>query len=236
MKQKGFSLLESLISLTFFLLVVLMSLEFFGSAQRLFFKLKAAEETVQMAVSGLDKIRWDLHRAGSGLHEPVRLGIVEAVCLTAGSLILRSREAGYSLPENLSPGQARIPLATTSALKKGQEVCLFNRRGGELRLIAAVEKRAIILSQPLALFYNKEDSTLFSLEKVSIFLDAPARTVRRKVNASPAQPLMENALQLSLAYEKEKNLARVEVRVSGDKERSYEISVFPKNIALAADR
>jgi hypothetical protein len=52
------------------------------------------------------------------------------------------------------------------------------------------------------------------------------------VNNSPAQPLLENAAAFKFTYEKNKNLIKLSVALDTNKEKEYEISVFPKNVAI----
>jgi type II secretory pathway pseudopilin PulG len=77
--EAGFSLIESLLSLSLFLIIFLSSLEFFGFTRDIFLKLKTKQEVKEAALATLDKMRFDLLKAGLGLQQPISLG----VCLTA---------------------------------------------------------------------------------------------------------------------------------------------------------
>src|SRR4030065_2958395 len=96
MRKRGCSLIELLLVLGRSLLVFLAAFEFFGITRSLFFKLKDAEENNLAIQAALDKLRIDLLRAGFGLEQAIRAGVVEG--LSAGSsLVILSLEAQYSL-------------------------------------------------------------------------------------------------------------------------------------------
>ena len=90
--HKGFSLIESLISLSLFLIIVLISLELFGRTRDIFLKLKNNEDAREAALAALDKMSTDLLGGGSGLIDPIRLGILEGVSQNSGTLIILSKE------------------------------------------------------------------------------------------------------------------------------------------------
>lgn len=78
-RRDGFTLVEALIGLALSLIVIASGLEFFGLAQRAFFRLKAREEAGQAAAAALDRMRIDLLHAGRGLAAEMAAGLVEAV-------------------------------------------------------------------------------------------------------------------------------------------------------------
>ena len=61
---KGFSLIESLISLSLFLIIVLTCFELFGITRDTFLKLKNNEEAREAVLAALDKIRTDILAGG----------------------------------------------------------------------------------------------------------------------------------------------------------------------------
>ena len=52
------------------------------------------------------------------------------------------------------------------------------------------------------------------------------------MNASPAQPLLEDVAAVDFQYDSSVNLAKAGLSLQNAKRRKYEISVFPKNIGL----
>jgi type II secretory pathway pseudopilin PulG len=235
-KEKGFSLMESTLALALFLIVVLASLEFFGFTRSLFFKLKTKEETREAALSALDKMRVDLLAGGSGLLEPIELGLLEGISQEEGTLVILSKGKNLSPLNDFLEGQARIRLQSTSELKKGREICIFDHHKGEVKSISRVDKKSVALSSPLNFSFLKEKTRVCLLKKISFFLDKDKQILRRKTNSSPAQPLLEEAILFAFSYERARNLARLQLALKSNKEKKYEISVFPKNAALALRR
>ena len=234
--EKGFSLIESTLALTLFLIVVLASLEFFGFTRNLFLKLKTKEETREAALSALDKMKTDLLAGGSGLLEPAQLGLLEGITQDEGTLVILSKEKNLTPLNDLLEGQTRIRLQSTRDVKKGREICIFDRSKGEVKFISRVGKKSIILSSPLNFSFLKEKTQFLLLKKISFFLDKDKQILRRKANSSPAQPLLEDAASFGFSLEKTSVLVRLHLALESNKEKKYEISVFPKNAALAFRR
>jgi prepilin-type N-terminal cleavage/methylation domain-containing protein len=237
MKEKrGFSLIESLIALSLLLILILLSSEFFGSARTLFFKLKAAEEESQAALAALEKMKIDLSHAGFGLLTPIELGVLGGVTQTNGVLRIESSEKTLSIPEDLVEGQMRLSLEGGEELKPGREVCIFDSNKAETKIISAVEAKAVVLSSPLLFSYRKEESSLCLLEKISLYLDQANQMIRRKVNSSSPQPLLDDVVQFDANYDQTTNLAKLQLSLKTNQEKKYETSVFPKNTGLALAR
>jgi len=231
MRKRGFSLIELLLVLGLSLLVFLAAFEFFGITRSLFFKLKDAEEDNLAVQAALDKLRIDLLRAGFGLELAIRAGVVEGIA-AGGSLVILSQEARYSLAGDCSSGEMRVTLEKTSGLSVGGRVCLADEEKAERHIIAALEGSTVVLSEPLENSFDEPAAQLLLLEEVTYFLDARTSVLRRKVNASPAQPLLDNAGLFEFSYLKEVNLVRVKLADKKNMERAHELSVFPKNLGL----
>lgn len=235
MAKKGFSLLESLLSLSIFFLIVLSSLEFFGFSRNIFLKIKAQEETGQAAFSALDKMKADLLQGGAGLRDAIQLGLLEGIAENEGALIILSKEENLIPINDLTAGQTGIQLVSTDELSRGREVCIFDSFKGEVISISSVNKKSIALSSPLNFSFKKEKTNLVLLEKISLFFDRAKQIIRRKVNSSPPQPLLEDAT--SFDFERASNLVRLRLSLKLlNRVKIYEASVFPKNTALARCR
>ena len=232
--EKGFSLIESLLSLSLFLVIVLSSLEVFGWTRTIFLKVKNKEEAKETALAALDKMRTDVLAGGAGLMHPLQLGIAEGISEAEGTLTILSREEILVFAGDLVTGQTRIDLDSNSSLKKGKEICIFDSLKGEIKSISSVEKGSVILSSALENSYSRERTSLFLLQKVSLYLDEKTGVLRRKVNSSPAQPLAEGAAFFSFDYERASSLVRLRLGLEPNKEKLYETAVFAKNVALAA--
>ncbi len=233
MKSRGFTLLECLVGLALSLFVVCACLEFVGAAQRRFYELKEKEEAAQGAMAAVDKMKVDILRAGQGLAGPAALGLIEAVSEDAGGLLIRRVEDVFELAADVREGDVRLPLTRLGALKAGREVCLSNEENGEVLVVASVAAGAVVLSSPLGAGYAKDHTSLLLIEKVSLTLDARQGVLRRKVNLSTAQPLLEDVRSADFLANRAANLIRVRFGLKGQGDATYEICVFPKNPALA---
>ena len=234
--KKGFSLIECLISLSLFLIIVLACLEFLGKTRTLFVKIRDKEEARESVLASLDRIRTDLQQGGAGLVIPAQLGLLEGISEDNGILIILSREKELSLWSDLTEGQTRILLESTSSLKEGREICIFDSLNGEVKAISSVDTESVVISSPLEHPYLSEKTSIVLLRTVSVFLDEKKQVLRRKVNSSPAQPLHEEAGSFIFNLDKVSHLVRLRLAHTTDKEKFYEISVFPKNTAFEKSR
>lgn len=233
MKARGFTLIECLIGLSLSLFVVCAALEFLAAAQKHFFKLKERTEASQSALAALDKMRIDLLHAGRGLAGPAGAGFVEAARATDGELRTTAVQKALTLVAEARAGDLRLPLGSTADISAGRVICLFDGLRGETRTVARVEPGAVVLSEPLESDYSLETASVWLLEIVAFFVDRPAGILRRRVNASPAQPLLENTADARWHLDQDADLVRVRLELSIKGAPPHEISVFLKNAALA---
>ena len=231
-KEKGFSLMESLISLFLFLLVILFSFDCFNSVRIHFFELKTSEEWNTAAYAALDRMKRDLQDAGWGLTDATRQNIVSGISEEGETLILLSKEENLSLRCDLVSGQQRIEVENARLVKRGHQICIFDSFGGEMHSIASADKDSIVLMSPLTSEYMQKDTDVISLRKISLFFDDRRGVIRRKVNSSPAQPLLENVNFFGFEYMRDSNLLRVHFKLKIDEEKNHEAVVFPKNTAM----
>ncbi len=234
--RKGFSLIEALLSLVFFFMIIVSSLEFFGTTRTIFFRLKEAQETRAGAAAALEKVRIDLLHAGRGLAQPISLGILGGIEFKNEMLGLFIGEKVYSLVSDLAPGQTVVRLADTDGLRAGRDICVFDERRGEVLGIESVDKDLIRLSLPPENFYIQQEGKIVLLQKISLYLERESSVLRRKVNTSPAQPLLEGVRFFGFTYGGHSNLAQARIGLEKEPEKIHEISVLLKNIALGKAR
>lgn len=219
------------------LFIALCSLEFFSLARDHFILLKEEQERNGEAFSALDKMRQDLFDSGLNLLLPIQMGILEGIKQQGDSLVILSGEENHSSFEPLVPGQTRILLDKTFNIKKGQELCIYDLKKGEVHAISSVDQDSVVLASPLKFPYTPENTSTIILRKISLFIDLNQSILRRKVNASSAQPLLEEVSSFSFEFREADNLVFIQLSLKiNKKERSYEISVFPKNTALASSQ
>ena len=223
--------MEILISLTLFLIITISSLEFFISVKNHFFTLKKDQELELSAYAALDKMRIDFTGSGLGLLIFQKLGVVKCVELDSSMITVRSKDRALSLTNDLISGSTRISLHSTTGVKKGQELSICDRQKGEIAMVLSVDKESVAIASPIKFSYKQLTADALSIKKISFYLDIKGRILRRKVNSSPAQPLLEEVEAVNFSYDNASNLINVSLKTS--EERIYEISVFPKNLDLA---
>jgi prepilin-type N-terminal cleavage/methylation domain-containing protein len=236
MNRKGFTLVELLIGMALFTIILVAGVEFFAQTRTLFFKLKDAEEDAQAVYSALDKIRLDLVRGGRGLKEAMDLGLVSAVDAGPEKLTILSAEGARTLGQDVGQGSGRAVLDSTEGFKKGDAVCFLEGYRGELRSVAAVEGNTLILDFPAEAGFSAGACRVLPIERVSYYLGTLDRVVRRQVNSSPAQPLIEDVEDFTFSFDVPSNLASVALALAPHKEKRYGIQVFPKNAGLSPHR
>ena len=228
--RQGFSLIESLISLSLFLFVVIASLEFFISSRDHFLMLKDEQEKDIAIFAGMDKMRIDILDCGRGLLSAQSLGIIAGVESSGGTLTVRAVGKEMHLLCDLVAGQTRITVQSTSGIAKGQEICICDDIRGEAQEILSVDNQSFMISSPLKFAYSQQETKVLSIEKVSFSLDQKSHILRRRVNSSPAQPLLEEVEDVHFSYEGASNLVEATLKMTEGKE--YAITVFPKNLGL----
>jgi prepilin-type N-terminal cleavage/methylation domain-containing protein len=233
MSRKGFTLIELLIGMALFTIILVAGVEFFAHTRALFFKLKDAEEDAQAVYSALDRIRLDLVRGGRGLKEALDLGLVSAVDAGPEKLTILSTEGARTLGHDLGPGGCLAVLDTTEGFTKGDGVCFLEGYRGEVRSVAAVEGNTLVLDLPAEAGYSAGACRVLPIERVSYYLGALDRVVRRQINSSPAQPLIEDVGAFLFSFDVPSNLASVALTLAPHKEKKYGIQVFPKNAGLS---
>ena len=232
--KRGFSLIECLIALSVSLFIVCAALEFFGAAGGQFFRLKSREEAAQDAMAAMDKMRIDIVRSGQGLASAIAAGAIKAVVVSGAGLTTTRAERTWVLSSNAAAGATVIHLmGGVSDIKPGRKICLSGGGKAEVMVVAAAASGTVTVSPPLGFAYTAADASLGLLEEVILSWDPGTKTLKRKVNASSAQPLLENAAFAAFENDAQAGLVRVRLSFDAQGENPYAICLFPKNPALA---
>jgi len=150
-----------------------------------------------------------------------------------GELRTVSLEGPLVLAAGAAAGDERIALASTSDIAAGQAIVLRDGTAGEVRTVLRVEPGAVVLDAPLGRGYAPAAAAVSLLETVSFRYDAAARVLRRRVNASPAQPLFEGAAAAAWTLDASSPLVRLRLELDMEGAPAHEATVFLKNAALA---
>lgn len=230
--NNGFSLIECLISLSLFLVVFLGSMEIYNMSRQHFIEIKNTFERQESTFATLDKIRIDIKQAGKGLLYPLAQELLTGIQISDKSLEVFSSETCLNLNADLQIGQTRIDFPYTHSIKKNRQICIVNSTFGEIVTVVSVSSQSIVLDSPLQHVYPQDTTQLIVLRKVTFYLDEASHVLRRKVNTSPAQPLLEDASLFAFSYDAVTNLVNIQLALLTDKEIHHETDVFPKNLRL----
>ncbi|MBN2245587.1 MAG: hypothetical protein JW755_07050 [Candidatus Aminicenantes bacterium] len=233
--KPGFTLIESLISLSLSTLIILSCLEFFSHTRVLFTKLKEKFQTTESVFFTLDKIRFDLQCSGQGLLNPINLEILEPFSITDDSFMIFSREKEIKLEDDLVPGQTHIQLKDIKGLKKDRLLCIFDHQRGEINKIAGIDNTGIALSSQIENSYHSDSATMLLVRTIFLYLDKKDHILRRKVNSSPAQPLLEDIHNFKGFYRENSRLIFIQIQMNQEEDKFYEISFVPKNSTMASN-
>ena len=117
-----------------------------------------------------------------------------------------------------------------------REICLVEGTRAELRVLAAADGAAAVLSVPAEGGYAAGPAQVLLLERIAFFLDADGRTLRRRVNGSSAQPLLEDVRSAVLDYDPVSNIVAFDVTLDAPGAKNHGLFYFPKNIRFTARR
>ena len=232
----GLSLIETMISLSLFLLMLLAAFQVFSASQVHFISLKNEQEIDTAASAALDKMKMDIQRSGQKLAEPASLGLLKPLAKIESSLCLLNAEQYIPLEDSIFSGQTSIPLSETAEIKTGNEICVFDGKKGEVKTVASTSETFIQISSPLTHSYSSDTTFIILLRKITFYLDERQDILRRKVNSSPAQPLCEEIGAFDCSYDPFTNLVKVILELKAEPEENHALLIFPKNAALAAKR
>jgi len=229
---RGFTLLESLVGMVIFLLVICGSLEFFGTSARIFSRLLGRQENRQAAWAALDRIRADIREAGRGLARPIRLGVLSGFEQADDRWILVAAEANLALRADPAAGTTILSVSDAVGDWAGRALCLCDGRKGETAVISSAGNGTLALAAPLLQSYRAAETSSAVLRKTAVYLDAGSHILRRKIDSSPAQPLLEDVQTFALSVDSAGDLAMVRLSLSSAPEEFYALKILARNAAL----
>lgn len=207
------------------------ALEFHASSQKRFARLKQSDADNQAVAAAMNTIRLDLLKSGLGLSRAADLGTIDPIHQENGVLEIRFVQTVFATAADLAAGQTRLTLEPRPAFAAGRQVCVVSETGGEIRTVSSIEGRDIILAAPLDGYHPAQSAEIALVERLTLSMDRAGRTLRRRANTSPAQPLMEEVAVFLASYDPNANLVRVEIAGRSQPEKNHVLLVFPKNTA-----
>ncbi|MCR4395527.1 MAG: hypothetical protein NUW07_02190 [Candidatus Saccharicenans sp.] len=234
-QSPGFTLLECLISLGLSLLILISALEISTQARRVFFRLKETQESSLAAAVALEKIRQDLETAGAGIPSWPGPGNFSPLLASAERLIIFSAEVKTVLLADAEAGQDFLLIelipGLASKLRKGRALFLADGVLDQLTYVAAVSGNRLSISPALSFSFAADRSQLLLLEKIEIYPDHQQKILRRRINDTSGQPLIEDVISFGVGYTPSENLAVVKLTTAcGEKSHDYELVLYPKNL------
>ena len=233
--RTGMSLIETLIGLSLFLIITTTALEGYAALRDHFNRARDEAEIREGIYAALTTMRIDLNESGRGLARAVSLGLIEGFRPGEAGFHVFSLDTRLEAVSDLTAGQTSLALRSAAEVRRGRRICLIQGSRGETAEIASVTGNRILLCAPLENGYDRDSMRILLLREVACFFDQK-NTLRRRVNTSSAQPLMEDAAGLRVENTDSGPLVRVSLRHSLEKEHSHELAVVLKNLALAGTR
>jgi len=233
MRNRGSTLLESILALLFFLLIIEAGIEFFGIARKAFFKLDDALSSSDGAQAGMGRLRSDLLLAGDGLARPIALNLLAGIEAAADGASFLSLEKTTRLAADLRSRDSAISLDDADGFGPGRIVCLADRERGEILSVASVDGSLIRPDAQILNSFSAAGTEVLLLRKVAYLFDPEKGLLKRRINTSPAQPLIEDVLSFSFTQDLASGLAQALLVLKQNPDKAYSLTVFPRSLALA---
>ena len=105
-----------------------------------------------------------------------------------------SLEKSLTLAVDAQAGDTRLPLESTADVTAGQQLAMREGASERSGRLSGVDTVAVIIDAPLERGATRgRPRSSRSSERVTLFPGRNAHILRRRVNTSPAQPLLEGA-------------------------------------------
>ncbi len=206
--EKGFSLTETIISLTLSLFILLFTSLFVDFVRKESLRGKEEMENLQEFYSGIDRIGYEIKRCGLGLShlwEKEEFKIFEVL---DDALYLRRGNGKTFLSDKALRGENRIFVDEPFKFKEGREIMVTDFLKFENKKIIKKEKNALVLSGALKNDYS-ERSLAIQINYVSFKYDGRKKILRMSQNFGPYQPLIENIESCSFKRERNSLILKV---------------------------
>ncbi len=188
--EKGFSLTETIISMTLSLFILFFTSLFVDFVRKESFKGKEEMEDLQEIYSGIDRLGYEIKRCGIGLSLSWENNDFKILSISEDSISLRRGNGKSLLKERVFKGEKRIIVEEPFLFKEGREVIITNKIRFERNKILKIEKDEIRLSDGLENEYP-EGAEVIQINFISFKYDSGKKVLRMSQNSGPYQPFIE---------------------------------------------
>lgn len=213
------------------LLIIAALMEISLSCRRFFFNFKESQEFNQEIWAAQDRIRRDLNKAGLGLEPCLVSGLLLAIESKGSGLSIYSQESTFPLKVEVGAGSIVILVNHDGSISRGQLIALIDEQKTELFKVEKVEKERLTLNQPTKESYSI-NGVAMAIEEIFYYFDEGNNTLRRRVNASSGQPLLEKVKHFTWLIDN-RGQVKIALTFETEKEMTYEIKALPKNAFMA---
>jgi type II secretory pathway pseudopilin PulG len=233
------TLIECLLSLAFLSFLLAAGMGSFALAGRMFARIREAQEERQAVMAALDKVKYDARRAGEGLAElNAAAAGLQSIRISATGLEIVFAEQAFTLEEEVPAGawSIRISAASYIGFSAGREMIVGDPAAAETFTISSVSGHELNLDHAAQVPHPAGGTSGALLERVLYSLDGPKGTLRRRVNGSTAQPVMEGVKEAVFEYDAASNIFMTRLVSSSKGELTDGFSLFIKNAGLPSLR
>ncbi len=188
--EKGFSLMETIISMTLSLFILLFTSLFVDFVRKESLKGKEEMEDLQEIYSGIDRLGYEIKRCGIGLSLLWEKEDYKILSISENSISLRRGNGKSFLKERAFKGEKRIIVEEPFLFKERREVIITNKIRFENNKILKIKKHEIRLSDSLEDDYP-EGAEVIQINFISFKYDMGKKVLRMSQNSGSYQPLIE---------------------------------------------
>lgn len=188
--EKGFSLIETIISLTISLFVLFSTSMFVDFVRKESSKEKEKMEDLQELYTGVDRIRFELRRSGLGLYPLWEKDNFKIFELSDNYIGLRRANKKSFILEKSFKGERKIIVEKPEIFKERREIIITDFLNFEWNRIVKIENKVLELERGLENDYL-DGSKVIQINFISFKYDSKKKILRMSQNSGPYQPLIE---------------------------------------------
>ncbi|MEW6455286.1 MAG: prepilin-type N-terminal cleavage/methylation domain-containing protein [Acidobacteriota bacterium] len=229
MKQKGFSLLELLVSFSISIFIFYLFSTFINFSIKNLSLIKKNEEKNSSLFLSLEKIKLDVSKAGMNLR-------YSDGSLSVEKKSLKIKFAEYSTfpSREILSGQNIIYVEDSSFFKENREILIYDFLNREINKIKSKGKNFLILYDNLKNTYLKSTAEIFLIETIDYKFYQDQKVLKYSENGGYFQPLIENIEEAIFEFNEDFKLLSVKITINPSE--SLKFTYFAKNLFLSKER